>query len=188
MKTYPTTRLLGLLAAAALASCANQPESTQVQVGASARQDNSLDGRVFDAVNSYRVSKGLNKLERHTGLDQLARKHSEYLRQNRGTFSVHGKNVSHHGFEGRALVATRNYQMLSLSENVAAAFNPGANAPTVLLNLWRGSKDHHDTMLQKWTHSGMGVVVDSDGTVFATQLFSTRNYSQMGTRERMNQF
>jgi hypothetical protein len=43
-------------------------------------------------------------------------------------------------------------------------------------------------MLDDWTHSGIGVVVDSDGTVFATQLFATRSYSQMAFREKMNSF
>jgi len=188
MKIHPSTRLFGLLAAAALASCASPPESTRLPVAASIQPDTSISGRVFEAVNSYRRSQGAGTLQRHAGLDRLAMKHSEYLRRNRGNFSLHGKNVSHHGFDGRALVARQNYQMMNISENVAAAYNPGASAPSVLVDLWRGSKDHRKNMTESWTHSGIGVVVDSDGTVFATQLFATRSYSQMAMRERMNQF
>ncbi|HSP42260.1 MAG TPA: CAP domain-containing protein [Luteolibacter sp.] len=188
MKSHPSTRMVGLLCAAALASCASKPESTRLPVAASLQPDTSMNGRVFEAVNAYRRGQGAGTLQRHAGLDRLALKHSEYLRKHRGTFSIYGKNVSHHGFDGRAALAQRNYQMLSISENVAAAYGPGSNAPSALLDLWRGSKDHHKNMTDEWTHTGVGVVVDSDGTVFATQLFATRDYSQMAFRERMNQF
>jgi hypothetical protein len=43
-------------------------------------------------------------------------------------------------------------------------------------------------MTESWTHSGVGVVVDSDGMVFATQIFATKNQSQLAMRERMNNF
>jgi len=157
-------------------------------VAAGLKPDTSMSGRVFDAVNDYRRGQGAEILQRHAGLDRLALKHSEYLSKNRGTFSIYGKNVSHHGFDGRALIARQNYSMLNVSENVAAAYNPGAATPSALLSLWRNSKDHNKNMTDDWTHTGVGVVVDSDGTVFATQLFATRSYSQMAFRERMNSF
>ena len=46
----------------------------------------------------------------------------------------------------------------------------------MLIELWKDSKDHHKNMLDDWTHTGIGVVVDSDGMVFATQIFSTVSY------------
>lgn len=196
MKTHPSTRLFGLLCAAALSSCANQSGSTRMPVSATLNPDtqtirrsgNSMSDRVFDEVNSYRRSQGMGDVQRHAGLDRLAQSHCEYLRANRGKFSLHGKNVSHFGFEGRAMSARQNLGMLSVSENVAAANYPGQDAPGVLVELWRTSKDHHHNMTQKWTHSGMGVVVDSDGMVFATQIFATKDHSQLAMRERMNSF
>ena len=188
MKIHPCTRLGGLLCAAVMASCTSPSETSRLPVAASLQPDNSMNGRVFEAVNAYRRSQGAGTLQRHAGLDRLALKHSEYLRKNRGSFSLHGSNVSHYGFDGRALIARQSYQMLNVSENVAAAYHPGASAPQVLVNLWRGSKDHHHNMTDDWTHSGIGVVVDSDGTVFATQLFATKSYSQMAFRERLSSF
>lgn len=196
MKTHPSTRLFGLLCAAALSSCANQSDSTRMPVSATLnpetptirRSGNSMSDRVFDEVNSYRRSQGLGNVQRHAGLDRLAQSHSEYLRTNRGKFSIYGKNVSHFGFEGRAMFARQNLGMLSVSENVAAANYPGQAAPGVLLELWRTSKDHNHNMTEKWTHSGIGVVVDSDGMVFATQIFATKNHSQLAMRDRMNSF
>lgn len=189
MKKYAITCLAGLLIVSGLSSCANQSGSSAgAETSAGRRGNSALASRVFDEVNGYRRSKGLNEVQRHAGLDRLAQAHCEYLRDNRGKFSIHGKNVSHYGFEGRAMSARQHLGMLSVSENVAAATNPGNAAPSVLLQLWRNSRDHHENMVNKWTHSGIGVLVDSDGMVFATQLFATKNQSHMIMRDRMNSF
>lgn len=165
-------------------SASIRPESPALNEN---RNDRSLAGRLFAEINSYRLSQGEGELERHAGLDRLAREHCEYLRQNRGTFSLYGRNVSHYGFEGRAIVAREHYQMASVAENVAATNQPGNSAHN-LLALWKNSKDHHKNMTDDWTCSGIGVVVDSDGMVFATQLFATRNYSHLAMRERLTSF
>ena len=188
MKTHPITRLFGWVCAAALASCASPPESTRMPVSASLRPDSSTSSRLHHEINYYRQSMGARELQRHPGLDRLAQEHSEYLRKNRGSFSLSGRNVSHFGFEGRALIARNLYQMESISENVAAANQPGGNTTSTLIALWKGSKDHHKNMCDDWTHTGIGVVKDSDGMVFATQLFSTVSNSQMSVRERFNRF
>ena len=188
MKTYPYLKVIVVACCGALASCATSPETTRMPVSASLRPDSSLAGRILTEVNSYRRSRGASDLQRHAGLDRLAQEHCEYLRQHKGTFDIYGKNVSHFGFEGRALVAREHYQMLSVSENVASATNPGSNPAPVLVKLWAGSKDHEYNMRSEWTHTGIGVVKDSDGMVFATQIFSTVNHSQLGLRDRFNRF
>lgn len=188
MKIQPSARLLAACLAGAMASCVNKPEPTKLQVSATLRPDSSVSSRVLQEVNSYRLSQGKQELQRHSGLDRLAQEHSEYLRKNRGSFTLNGRNVSHFGFEGRALVARERYNMENVSENVAAANHPGQSSPAVLLSLWKGSKDHHKNMLDDWTCTGVGVVVDSDGMVFATQLFSTVSSSQLSVRERFNRF
>ncbi len=187
MKTSHIRFAFAAAAAAVLASCANSPTPQKIQVSTQVRPDNSPSGRVLQEVNSYRASRGKSQLERHSGLDRLAQEHCEYLRQHRGTFSLNGKNVSHFGFEGRALIARERYHMSSVSENVAAS-SRCANPATTMVSLWKDSKDHHKNMLEGWTHTGMGVVVDSDGMVFATQLFATLDHRQMTTRERFNTF
>jgi hypothetical protein len=40
----------------------------------------------------------------------------------------------------------------------------------------------------EWTHTGVGAVVDADGSVFATQIFATKSLSLMSTRDRFNQY
>ncbi|MBC8126464.1 MAG: CAP domain-containing protein [Gloeobacteraceae cyanobacterium ES-bin-144] len=184
MKTHQYTKIIAVTCVAALASCASKPETKRMPVSASIRPDSSATGRLFKEVNEYRQSKGKSEVERHAGLDRLAQEHCEYLRQHRGEFSLQGKNVSHIGFDGRTAIARERYQMFNISENVAAATRPGSNFSPVIVALWKGSKEHNKNMLDDWTHSGIGVVVDSDGMVFSTQLFSTVSYSQLARRER----
>lgn len=179
---------MAVLCAAALASCATPPETQKIQVSATLRPDNSVSGRVLQEVNAYRASNGCSQLQRHSGLDRLAQEHCEYLRQHRGSFSLSGRNVSHFGFEGRTLAARELYQMDGVSENVAAANYPGQSPAPVLVGLWKDSKDHNKNMLDDWTHTGVGVVIDSDGMVFSTQLFSTVRQSQLAMREKFNSF
>lgn len=157
-------------------------------MSASLHPESSLSGQVFQEVNSYRRKLGKSELERHSGLDRLAQEHCEYLRQHRGSFDIYGKNVSHFGFEGRALYAREAYQMQSVSENVASANHPGEAQAPLLVKLWAASKGHEYNMHGDWTHTGVGSVTDSDGTVFCTQLFATITYSQLTTRDRFNRF
>ena len=188
MKTNTSLKVIVVACAGALASCATQPVTTKMPVSASLHPDSSLSGQVFKEVNSYRRSHGAPELQRHAGLDRLAQEHCEYLRDHHGEFGLYGKNVSHIGFEGRTLVARERYQMQNVSENVAAATHPGKSAPAILVKLWSESKDHEFNMRQEWTQTGVGAVVDSDGTVYSTQIFATVANFQMTTRNRFNSF
>ena len=188
MKIQLLNRLIAALVAGALTSCADTAATTRVPASSTSRPDNSQASRFFQAVNAYRRSQGAADLQRHAGLDQLARKHSQYLSEHHGSFSLEGKNVSHVGFEGRILVAREIYHMPNISENVAAANHPGGDPVPALLALMKNSKEHHKNMLDVWTHTGVGVAVAPDGTAFVTQLFATQSMSQMATRQRFNQF
>lgn len=190
MKKNHCIKAVAALCMCVLASCASQPTRTTVPMSSASAAPSkaSLSGSLHAEVNSYRRSHGAKNLQRHPGLDRLAQEHSEYLRKNRGTFSLHGKNVSHYGFEGRALAARQRFQMDDISENVVSAKASGGNPASMLVKLWAGSRNHNHNMRQSWSHTGIGVVVDADGTIFATQLFGTPNNSQMALTDRFRQF
>lgn len=78
--------------------------------------------------------------------------------------------------------------MENISENVAAASGSSPDPAKSLVSLWRNSKAHNAKMIGPWTHSGLGVVVDAYGMVFATQRFATVSRSQLFLRERFNRF
>jgi uncharacterized protein YkwD len=187
MKTHLLIQLITVAGVVGLVSCAPQMQPTDSQVSASIRPESSLSGQLFQEVNAYRSRHGASVLQRHAGLDRLAQEHCKYLHQHRGSFKIRGKNVSHFGFEGRALEARELYQMQSVSENVAAT-SSGKNLAPGIVNLWAGSKNHEFNMRQSWTHTGVATVTDSDGMVFATQLFATVSSSKLATRERFNRF
>ena len=184
MKTHPYMKVIAVACMGALASCATPPETRKMSVSASPRPTSSLSGQVVQEVNSYRRSHGKSELQRHPGLDRLAQEHSEYLRNKRGTFGLNGSNVSHYGFENRAINARERFQMGAISENVGAANHPGQKKPPVLVRLWSESKGHDANMRNSWTHTGVGVVVDNDGMVFATQLFGCINESHYANRSQ----
>ncbi len=159
-----------------------------MSVAGSFHPDASLSGQVFQQVNAYRQQVGASQLVRHAGLDRLAQQHCEYLRDHRGTFGVYGKNVSHYGSEGRALAARQSYNMQNISENVAATAPGEKNAPSTLVKMWSDSKQHDYNLRSSWSYTGIGAVVDKDGTVFSTELFATANRSQLAMRDRFSSF
>jgi len=190
MNNTTELKVIAIACTAALASCAGtSPQNTRIPVSATpSKQDSSLRGQLLQEVNTYRRNHGGQELQRHAGLDSLAQKHSEFLRQNRGKFEFDGKNVSHMGFEGRALLARRQYNMLSCAENVATTSNTSEGTASTLVSTWTKSSQHKKNILGSWTHTGVGIVKDSDGTVFATQLFGIVSDSQMTARNRFNGF
>jgi uncharacterized protein YkwD len=187
MKYVKFPAVVASLCCAALVSCA--PESsvapTKIPVSSSsARASGSLSNRILQEVNAYRASTGAKPLTRNPGLDRLAQEHCEFLRKNRGTFKVHGSNVSHQGFESRTLMARRYYNISQLGENVAAVGGGATSAPGKMVQLWSASPSHNFAMKGKhWSDTGIGVVVDSDGMVFATQLFGLGGMQQTAYRD-----
>lgn len=190
MRTKPF--LLQIIAVSVLASCAsvNKKHPVSFQAESMPPQANSAQTEeLCKAVNSYRSAKGVSELQRHAGLDRLAREHCEYLRKHRGTFTIYGKNVSHMGDDGRSLMAIRRFGMMNSCENVAwmEKFGSEAKNGRGIVRMWSESPDHEWAMgSDGWTHTGIGTVVDSDGSVFATQLFCTKDSSQSSLRLLLN--
>ncbi len=179
--------ILGLVATATLVSCTHTGVRT-APVDATS-PNTALADAVTGSVNSYRVSHGASELKRHAGLDLLARNHSKYMRANRGKFTPNETNANHLGFEGRAMVARRHYDFSSSTETVAAVAKGTSDARSAskLLALWKESPQDEKAMSTKeWTHTGIGTITDSDGTVFATQIYGTENLFPSTRRDRFN--
>lgn len=169
----PPMRVPALAAAGALllASCATDSALTRVPTSADGARQRAVEQRVCERVNEYRQAHGLPALRRHHGLDRLARQHAAFLIANRGKFSLHGRNVSHSGFEERALAARHLYQVDTLAENVIAGAVSGSDPGAVLVDGWLGSSAHRKNLSGRWQVTGIGVAMDADGHVAATQLF-----------------
>ncbi|MCW1926333.1 CAP domain-containing protein [Luteolibacter arcticus] len=190
MKTIPCHLFVAAAGAMLLASCGPKLDSTTVLMssGPVSKSDGSIAGNIHAQVNSYRATKGKSALSRHDGLDRMAQQHSEFMRRNRGKFSGSSGNLTHYGFEERALNAQRTMSMSGVAENIATCSGNFGSAANTLFGAWKGSSGHDKNMKGEWNATGIGVVVDSDGTVFATQIFATQNHSHMAMVDRMRQF
>jgi len=184
MRIY--AKSLSVIFSAALPSCNHTAVVHRAPVSAAPRPGSSLSTQIFNEINSYRSDCGKSALQRHPGLDRLAQEHSEYMRKYRGTFSISGSDVSHFGFENRAINARERFQMTVTSENVAAARYSGRTAAPALVKLWLDSRHHVANIRNSWTYTGVGTVVDSDGMIFVTQLFACQTSSQRTTYRRFN--
>ena len=187
------TRLWSAIPALAvlLAPCApglDHPSATTLSVATAPAGHGRLAGNIHAQVNSYRQSLGKPALRRHTGLDRLAQQHSEFMRRNRGKFGNGTKgNISHFGFEERSLMAQRGMGMSDVGENVGTC-SRATRPADILVEAWKKSKGHQMNLKGGWSQTGIGVVVDEDGTVFATQLFGNANSSHLSLTNRMRSF
>lgn len=183
MKTSSFTLMFAVALAGVLASCSAPPSTiNRIPVSSSLGREATLSDRVFAEVNSYRASKGKVALQRHAGLDRLAQQHCDYLVKNGGNYSLHGKHVSHVGFEGRALTARHSHKIMSFGENVVASTN---HSPKHLINLWAGSNGHEQNMRNDWSCTGVATAVNAQGMVISTQVFgSAPSTSHRGMAER----
>lgn len=169
MKISPFPALCAVAFSSFSASCSPPPSSlSRVAVSSPYGSQTALSDQMFFEVNSYRASKGKPALRRHPGLDRLAQLHCDYLVKTGGGYGIHGKTLSHIGFDGRALIAKQKYQITSLGENVVASTD---NSPKHLVKLWAGSKGHEHNMVSDWACTGIATAVTSDGQVISTQLF-----------------
>lgn len=186
MKTNHCSLAAVALCGALLVSCSPPLAVNKVPMSANSSSDKSLSGRLLHDVNSYRASKGAAPLVRNAYLDRMAQEHCAFLMTNRGKFRVHGTNVSHVGFESRSLKARHVLGMTTLGENVAAI---QSSSTAALVSAWANSPGHDFTMKSNdWQQTGIGVLVDKDGMVFATQLFGACSSSQSAFANRITGF
>lgn len=189
MNTTPSRLWVVAAGVTMLASCGPQLTTTSVPMASHAtvtKSDGSLAGTLHSQINDFRSASGRTALKRHAGLDRMAQQHCEFMRANRGKFGK--SNLTHYGFEERALAAQRLMSMSNVGENIGTCSGSGSSSASVLVNAWKGSSGHLKNIKGDWSATGIGAVVDSDGTVFATQIFATENHSHMALTNRMRQF
>lgn len=131
-----------------------------------------LERRIAVKVEEKRKAAGLKPMAYHTGISTLARKHSDKLMKK---FKKSGERVlSHKGFGGRSSKMILNYSMSRTAENVAYIWGPNDDPAGSFSMNWMNSPAHKENILKHWNYTGVGVAIDSGGTIYATQLFGLR--------------
>lgn len=188
-----TSRFLLVSALAALfASCASDLDTHRVPVsaGTGAAPPHSGSGLVAEleaSLNDYRRSIGKDPIPRHAGLDRLAREHCKFMAEHRGEFTLGSENISHYGFEERAIYANKRYGMGNCAENVAGG-QIGGDVAGQLTKAWTQSSKHLYNLKGNWHATGLGVYVAPDGYVYAVQFFASKGHSGMGFYDHMREF
>lgn len=126
----------------------------------------SLEQRLFAEINDARIARNLPPLRWSSKIAELAHNHSSrmmhhhFLSHNDPEYGDPGNRLSMGGVAWRAC-----------AENIYEGY--GHNDPArAAVQSWLNSAGHRQNMLSRtYTTSGIGVVVNSQGDMIATQLF-----------------
>lgn len=144
-----------------------------------ARNTSVMAQTIFDTINEYRTTEGLNRLERDDTLDIIAAGHSQDM-IDREYYSH--TNPDGEGPTDRAISAgytcTRytnaNFASSTLGENIIVMVNRNNTISTAgnMVEAWLDSPGHHDNIVYPhFTKSGVGVAFGLDSVAYVTQLF-----------------
>jgi uncharacterized protein YkwD len=132
--------------------------------------DPNPEQAILVAVNRLRAEKGLSELKFSEPARQTAREQSTAMAQHR--------YLAHRDFLGRdlkeRLTSNPSLHFRAAGENIAR--NKGfSNPATQAVDGWVNSPGHLANMLDtRFTETGVGIAVDSEGTFYFTQIFLSK--------------
>ena len=152
--------------------------------------ETDVEELIVEIVNGLRRDREIEPVEPSSGLANVSRNHSA---------NMSGSNyVAHVDPSGKGVVryserceSLRGYGNFSYSENIAQTWygkrveSPDGNGTVVsmseqdlaenIVDIWMNSSSHRDALLgDEWRTTGVGVVSNDSGAVFATQSFCSR--------------
>jgi len=128
---------------------------------AAPRGERQIEKEIFQLINEYREQNGLPPLQYSEVAADMAERHSRRMADKDVPFG-------HTGFQDRYNVLKRELpDMTAGAENVAYGADDAAEA----VELWLHSAGHMKNIRGNYTHTGIGVVRDSEGHLYFTQLF-----------------
>ena len=115
--------------------------------------------QLFNIINDYRASKGLNRLDKIDYMSVKSEEHDHYMISKGG--------VSHDYFQDRYEALVKNLGAVNVSENVAYNYS----TPQGVFNAWLNSAGHKANIEGDFTHIGIATRTNSEGKKFYTNLF-----------------
>ncbi|MCX2819515.1 CAP domain-containing protein [Haladaptatus sp. F3-133] len=149
-----------------------------------------IEERILRLVNRERGSRDVRVVEENAGLSSVSRNHS--LNMSESGYVSHvdlsGVGVVRYSDTCQSLPGVGNF---SYSENIARSWvgkkvvSPDRNSTVFvrtgegvarnIVNIWMNSSSHRKALLDdEWRSTGVGVVSNESGAVFATQSFCSR--------------
>lgn len=118
---------------------------------------------IFELVNDYRLSKGLNSLEKLNIISEVAETHTAYMAEV-------GK-ISHDNFPLRYEQLVKSANAKLVGENVGFGYSTAEG----VFNAWLKSDGHREIIEKSnYTHFGISTEKNKEGRNFFTQIFIER--------------
>ena len=156
--------IIALLITFASCSSENADETTPAAASASYIVDNNytysnIELEVARLINEYRISKGLNALEKINHISNVSEDHDLYM--------IANNTLSHALFAQREENLKATLGAVSVGENVAYNY---ATAQSVV-TAWLNSASHKSNIEGNYTHFGIAVRANGEGKMYFTNIF-----------------
>ncbi|MCM0667810.1 CAP domain-containing protein [Flavobacterium tyrosinilyticum] len=121
---------------------------------------NDTEIETMSLINEYRLSIGLNSLERINHISYKCEEHNKYMIQN--------NVVDHNDFVARSTNMTNVLGAKRVGENVAYNYK----TPEAAVRAWLDSPGHKENIVGDYTHFGLSVTTDpATGKKYYTNIF-----------------
>ncbi|MFV5700636.1 CAP domain-containing protein [Flavobacterium sp. XS2P12] len=122
---------------------------------------NAIEIETMDLINSYRVSIGLNPLEKINHMSYKSEEHDNYM--------IANNVVNHNDFVARSENIMKTLGAKTVSENIAYNYS----TPQAVLNAWLASPGHKENIEGNFTHFGIAIKEDpATGKKYYTNIFA----------------
>ncbi|MBP6180514.1 CAP domain-containing protein [Flavobacterium sp.] len=150
MKTKLLRALLLVAVMFTMNSCSSDAsEETTVSTAATQKvvnyAYNTSELQTMDLINAYRVSVGLNPLEKINHMSYKSEEHDYYM--------INNNVVNHNDFVARSENIMKVLGAKTVSENIAYNYN----TPQAALNAWLASPGHKENIEGNFTHFGISI-------------------------------
>lgn len=120
---------------------------------------NEIENETLDLINDYRVSQGLNVLEKINHISHLSLEHNGYMMET--------NIIGHANFGDRQINLHKTLGALQVGENVAFNYVKAEDA----VNAWINSPGHKVAIIGDYTHFGISIRENNLGQKFYTNIF-----------------
>ncbi|MCG9792761.1 CAP domain-containing protein [Flavobacterium algicola] len=122
---------------------------------------NETEIATMDLINEYRVSVGLNALERINHISFKSEEHDDYM--------ITNKVVNHNDFVSRSENIIKVLGASRVGENIAYNFT----TPEAVVAAWLNSPTHKENVVGNYTHFGIAIKADPvTGKKYYTNIFA----------------
>ncbi len=154
------------------------PVFSQADVHQHQPSTDAMSAEVLTYVNQYRASRGLPALLMNDAANREAHKHSLEM-------ANHHVPFGHNGFSQRM---KHVYQQVENADGGAENVAYNYKTARIVVDGWIRSSGHRQNMVGRYDMTGIGIVRDSQGRLYFTQLFvRTNKHAHPKTRTARSQ-